>query len=184
MKIYLKWALTVVSPWRLEKTPCRRPKMPPKRVPGASRMPPNRVQDASKPRESRQDGLRSLKDMGKTLHDASQTSQQASKSHPRRLWDDPKRVQNPLASSENQLCRDRLKINYVKRLIHRTQTKKTNLHEVDSSDTNAKDSSTPIWTLQNPALGTHALTVLTWCFFHNDDSAAPTSKGRRIGVSP
>ena len=128
MKIYLTWALTVVSPWGLEKTPCRRPKMPPKRAPGASRIPPNRVQDASKPRESRQDGLRSLKDMGKTLHDASQTSQQASKSHPRRLWDDPKRVQNPLASSENQLCRDRLKINYVKRLIHRTQTKKTNLH--------------------------------------------------------
>ena len=161
MKIYLKWALTVISPWRLEKTPCRRPKMPPKRVPGASRMPPNRVQDASKPRESRQDGLRSLKDMGKTLHDASQTSQQASKSHPRRLWDDPKRVQNPLASSENQLCRDRLKINYVKRLIHRTQTKKTNLHPFEVL-------------LGTHAPGTHALTVLTCCFFDNHDVAATT----------
>ena len=40
MKIYLKWALTVVSSWRLEKTSCRRPKMPPKRFPGASKMPP------------------------------------------------------------------------------------------------------------------------------------------------
>ena len=97
------------------KTSCRRPKMPPKRFPGASTMPPNRFQDASKPQEKRQDGLRSLKDIGKTLHNASQTPQQACKWHPRRLYDDPKRVQNTLASSENQLCR-----------------------EVDSSDTNDK----------------------------------------------
>ena len=45
----------------------------------------NRFQDISKPQENRQDGLRSLNDMGKQVHNASQTPQQASKWHPRRL---------------------------------------------------------------------------------------------------
>ena len=78
--------------------------MPPKRFPDASKMPPNRVQDASKPQENRQDGLRSLKDMGKTLHDASQTAQQP----PNDTQDASKTIQ-----SESKTPWHRLKINYV-----------------------------------------------------------------------
>ena len=151
MKIYLKWPMTVISPWRPENTPCRRPRTPPKCFPDASKVPPSRFQHAPKPQGNRQDGPRSLKDVRKTLHDASLILQHASKWHLRRLWDAPKRLQNGLASSKNQLCR-----------------------EVDSSDTKEKDYSTPIWSLQIPALRTHALAVLTCCFLHDHDFATAT----------
>ena len=136
--------MTARSPRRLEKTLCRSPRTPPTCVDKASKIPPSRIQHASKPQENRQYAPRSPMTLPRHPNTPPNDAQDASET----------------PQNDSKTHWHRLKINHLERCTHGTRMKKTNLHQFE--------------VLQIPAPGTHALTVLTCCFFHDHDFAATT----------